>query len=277
MPDLIHTLRDWSMSGYRLQSMIRAVERIPALPQDLRYTFGLVDCPMYAYGVRKAVELAACVGSNGVSLVEFGVGAGGGLEALSRHARYYARNSGLSVHVFGFDSGSGLPHSTDPRDLPYMWAQGQYPMQKQELLARLDGSAELMLGEVSETVPAFLHTHADHLAQNPLGFISFDLDYYSSTTSALTVLRDAADEQLLPRVTGYFDDILSIVEETGELAAIADFNRAEKAGYLGKVNALRSHLPFDPVWADQIFQYHRFSHAAYNRYETARDSPTWRP
>ncbi|MET8289498.1 hypothetical protein ABZV80_30305 [Streptomyces sp. NPDC005132] len=277
MPDLIHTLRDWTMSGYRLQSMIRAAERIPALPQDLRYTFGLVDRPMYAYGVRKAVELAASVGSSGVSLVEFGVGAGGGLTTLNRHARYYAHSSGLRVHVFGFDSGSGLPQSTDFRDLPYMWSQGQYPMQREELLARLDGSAELILGDVSETVPAFLQSHADLLAQNPLGFVSFDLDYYSSTTSALTVLGEAPDDQLLPRVTAYFDDILSIVENTGELAAIADFNRVEKAGYLGKVNALRSHLPFDPVWADQIFQYHRFGHAAYDRYETARDSPTWRP
>ncbi|MEV6537103.1 hypothetical protein AB0M86_47480 [Streptomyces sp. NPDC051639] len=277
MPDLIHTLRDWSMSGYRLQSMIRAAERIPALPQDLRYTFGLIDRPMYAYGVRKAVELAATVGSTGVSVIEFGVGAGGGLTALNRHARHYAHHSGLRVHVFGFDTGSGLPHSTDPRDLPYMWTQGQYPMHQQELSATLDSSAELILGDVSETVPEFLHTHADHLAQNPLGFISFDLDYYTSTTSALTLLRDAEDEQLLPRVTAYFDDILSIVEETGELAAIADFNRVEKAGYLGKVNALRSHLPFDPIWADQTFQYHRFGHPTYNRHESARDSPTWRP
>jgi hypothetical protein len=276
MPDLINTLRDWSMSGYRLHSMIRLAERIPIVSDDLCYAFGLIDRPMYAYGVRKAVELACSLGCSGVSVLEFGVGAGGGLDALTRHARYYSRNSGLNVHVFGFDSGSGLPESSDYRDLPYMWTQGQYPMQKQELLARLDGSAELVLGDVSETVPEFLHTHADHLARNPLGFMSFDLDYYSSTTSAFAIFRDAHDEHLLPRVTSYFDDILSIVEKTGELAAIADFNHAGK-GYIGKVNALRSHLPFDPIWADQIFEYHRFDHENYSRHESARNSPTWRP
>ncbi|MGW2959447.1 hypothetical protein ACWDGI_13290 [Streptomyces sp. NPDC001220] len=277
MPDIIHTLRDWSMSGYRLQSMIRLAERIPVLSDDLRYSFGLVDRPMYAYGVRKAVELARSLGHGGVTVLEFGVGEGGGLEALSRHARRYSTSSGIDVHVFGFDTGHGLPDSTDYRDVPYMWTQGQYQLRKGELLARLAGSAQLVLGDVSETVPKFLRTHADHLTRNPLGFVSFDLDYYSSTTSALTLFRDADDEHLLPRVTSYFDDILSIVEETGELAAISDFNRAEKKGIIGKVNSLRSHLPFDPVWAEQIFEYHRFGHAKYGRHESARNNPNWRP
>ncbi|MFK0157297.1 hypothetical protein ACIQVK_35200 [Streptomyces sp. NPDC090493] len=277
MPDLIRTLRDLSMSGYRLQSMIRLTERIPVLPDELRYSFGLVDRPMYAYGVRKAVELTRSLGYDGVTVIEFGVGDGGGLESLSRHARHYSRTSGVDIHVLGFDTGRGLPGSADYRDVPYMWTQGQYQMHEDELLARLAGSARLVLGDVSETVPEFLRTHAEHLAGNPVGFVSFDLDYYSSTASALTLFRDADDAHLLPRVTSYFDDILSIVEETGELAAIADFNRAEKKGIIGKVNALRSHLPFDPVWADQIFEYHRFNHSDYSRHESARNNPGWRP
>lgn len=276
MPDLINTLRDWSMSGYRLHSMIRIAERIPIVSDKFCYSFGLVDRPMYAYGVRKAVELAHSLDCSGVTVLEFGVGAGGGLGALARHARYYSRDSGLDVHVAGFDSGSGLPESSDYRDVPYMWRQGQYPMRKRELLARLDGSAELVLGDVSETVPRFLRTHADHLARNPLGFVAFDLDYYSSTTAAFAIFRDARDEHVLPRVTTYFDDILSIVEKTGELAAITDFNSTGN-GFIGQVNALRSHLPLDPVWADQIFEYHRFAHENYSRHESARNSPTWRP
>lgn len=232
---------------------------------------------MYAYGVRKAVELARSLGRGGVSVVEFGVGEGGGLEALSRHARSYSRSSGIDVHVFGFDSGQGLPEPADHRDVPYMWARGQYPLRRGGSLSGLAGSAGLVLGDVAGTVPEFLLAHADHLTKNPLGFVSFDLDYYSSTTSALALFRDANDDHLLPRVTSYFDDILSIVEETGELAAIADFNRAEKKGTVGRVNALRAHLPFDPVWADQIFEYHRFEHPDYGRHESARNNPKWRP
>ncbi|MEU3297050.1 hypothetical protein ABZ722_32510 [Streptomyces longwoodensis] len=277
MPDLIHTLRDWSMSGYRYQSMIKLSERVPVLPESLRYSFGLVDRPMYAYGVRKAAELARSLGHDGVTVLEFGVGEGGGLKALSRHARRYSRSAGIDVHVFGFDTGHGLPASADYRDVPYMWTQGQYRLRPNELLTRLAGSAQLVLGDVAKTVPEFLLAQADHLARNPVGFVSFDLDYYSSTTSALTLFREAEDAAVLPRVTSYFDDILSIIEATGELAAITEFNRTEKKGFLGRVNALRSHLPFDPAWADQIFEYHRFEHATYSRHESARNNPKWRP
>ena len=35
MPDLINTLRDWSMSGYRLHSMIRLAERIPIVSDEI--------------------------------------------------------------------------------------------------------------------------------------------------------------------------------------------------------------------------------------------------
>lgn len=277
MTELMHRLRDLSMSGYRLQSMIRLAERIPVLSEDVRYSFGLVDRPMYAYGVRKAVELARSLGHGGVTVLEFGVGEGGGLEALSRHARRYSRSSGIDVHVFGFDTGHGLPDSTDHRDVPYMWTRGQYQLSEEKLLARLAGSAQLVLGDVSETVPEFLRSRAEHLTRNPLGFVSFDVDYYSSTTSALALFRDAEGSRLLPRVTTYFDDVLSIVEEIGELAAIADFNHAEVRGTIGKVNLLRSHLPFDPVWADQVYEYHRFDHPHYRRHESARNDPRWRP
>ncbi|MFE0774889.1 hypothetical protein [Streptomyces sp. NPDC058861] len=277
MPDPVHTLRDWSMSGYRLQSMIRVAERVPLIPNELRYSFGLVDRPMYAYGVRKAVELARSLGRGGVTVVEFGVGTGGGLRALSRHAHHYAGRYGIDVHVLGFDSGEGLPRAADHRDVPYMWTEGQYRPRGNGSSARLAGAAELVLGDVSETVPEYLRSHTEHLTRNPLGFVSFDLDYYSSTASALTVFRDAGDDHLLPRVTGYFDDVLSTVEAIGELAAVADFNRVEENGFVGQVNALRSHLPFDPVWADQIFEYHRFAHPDYSRHETARTHPKWRP
>ncbi|WP_433272640.1 hypothetical protein ACQPZF_16915 [Actinosynnema sp. CS-041913] len=100
-------------------------ERIPLLPDRVRYQLGMVDRPMYAHGVRKAVELAAALDHRGVTVVEFGVGTGGGLLALSRHARYYEAESGLTVRVTGFDSASGLPPPVDYRDVPYAWRQVQ--------------------------------------------------------------------------------------------------------------------------------------------------------
>jgi hypothetical protein len=283
MADLLETLRDWSASGLRQHTVIGLVERTPFVPDDIRYRFGLVDRPQYAYGVRKAVELATCLGLAGVTVMEFGVGAGGGLKALARHAAYYARRSGLEVRVVGFDSGAGLPEPADYRDLPYVWKQGQYPMQHAELVKELGSPAELVLGDVRDTVPVFLEEQSASLARLPLGFVSFDLDYHSSTTAAFEVFRAAPDAALLPRVTSYFDDIITIVDAVGELAAVAEFNAEQKESsgerdsFLGRVNALRSHLPFDPPWADRIFEYHRFRHPDYGTYESTRDDPFWRP
>jgi hypothetical protein len=54
-----------------------------------------------------------------------------------------------------------------------------------------------------------LERHAARVT--PIGFIAFDLDYYSSTMSALKVL-DAEYKYLLPRVACYFDDIVGDID-----------------------------------------------------------------
>ena len=277
MADWLEKLRRWTIPAIREDHVVRLAERIPLIPDRARYQLGMVYRPMYAHGVRKAVELAGALGHRGVTVIEFGVGTGGGLLALARHARHYAAESGLAVRVVGFDSAEGLPPPLDYRDVPYAWRQGQYLMERDELRARLADGVELVLGDVAETVPSYLARHAEDLASHPVGFISFDLDYYSSTTSSLAVLRDSEDKHVLPRVTAYFDDIITVAEHTGEFAAIADFNRDHEAGHVGPVNALRDYLPFSPTWADRVYEYHRNHHPDYNRYETPRAVPGWLP
>lgn len=278
MPAFLEKIRGLTIPAIRQYHVIRLVERLPFVPDRVRYRLGLVDRPMYAHGVRKAVELAGALGHRGVTVIEFGVGGGAGLLALARHARHHTADTGVAVRVVGFDSAEGLPRPTDFRDLSYAWRAGQYPMTDREALrTRLPSSTELVLGDVAETVPTFLRDQAETLIDHPIGFISFDLDYYSSTMAALTLLRDTDDKHLLPRVTAYFDDVVTIARHTGELAAITDFNREHAAGHISPVNLLRAYLPFAPTWADQVFEYHRNHHPDYNRYEQQRATPGWLP
>ena len=80
-----------------------------------------------------------------------------------------------------------MPELLDFRDLPHVWGKGFYRMDVAALQARLT-SAKLFLGDVAETVLKFLGSDAKF----PLGFVAFDLDYYSSTAQALTIFDGAA-------------------------------------------------------------------------------------
>ena len=59
----------------------------------------------------------------------------------------------------------------------------------------------LPTGLVEQTVAEFIGRRPA-----PVGFVSFDLDLYSSTVSALRTF-EADPELILPRVLCYFDDI----------------------------------------------------------------------
>lgn len=257
---------DWSKSGTRHARLGRLARRLPGAGSATAYRFGLVERPHYAYGVRRATELAARLGHPGVTVVEFGVAGGNGLLALAAHARYYAAATGVAVRVVGFDSGAGMAAAADPRDLPYLFGPGFYAMDHGRLRARL-GAAELVIGDIAETLPHYLATRAALLSGHPVGFVSLDLDYYSSTTAALELFRAPGHAHLLPRVTCYLDDLPGTIEQIGEAAAVADFNAAHPGRPLGRVLGLRSFTPFDPPWADQIYAHHRLDHPDYARLE----------
>lgn len=123
-------------------------------------------------------------------------------------------------------------------------------------------TAQLVLGPVEATVPRF--TSESHA---PLGFVAFDLDYYSATIDALR-LFDAADQALLPRVVCYFDDVFGYgwSEFSGERAAIAEFNQAHQNRKLGKIHGLRYSLPeseWPAPWHEQMYLLHSFEHPEY--------------
>jgi hypothetical protein len=139
-------------------------------------------------------------------------------------------------------------------------------MDKDTLQKRLK-HATLVLGDVRETVERFFSAYSPP----PIGFISFDMDYYSSTVSALRMLRTTEVERFLPRTLCYFDDIVGPDEAchrdfSGELLAVHEFNSATLDRKIAKIHGL-AHKRIAPCfWADQMYALHIFSHPEYNRF-----------
>jgi hypothetical protein len=125
--------------------------------------------------------------------------------------------------------------------------------------------AKLILGPVGETVAEFCHSEMPP----PIGFIAFDLDYYSSTAAAFQIFEQES-VYLLPRVVCYFDDMVGDVdwaynEFTGELLAIKEFNETHNDTKLAPVQGLRFGQKLPQLWHEQIFVAHLFKHADYCR------------
>ena len=233
---------------------------------------GTVDRPQYLWPMLLAARVARALGVPRISAVEFGVAGGNGLLAMEAIAAIAERRTEVTIDVYGFDTGAGMPAPGDHRDVPWAIRPGWFPMDEVALRARLT-RAQLVLGPVSETVRSWLGAEPA-----PLGFASFDLDYYSSTLQAFGVL-DASPGRLLPRVACYFDDVFGYgwSDFNGERAAIADFNRDHETRKIGKIHGLRFELPQSEAsasWPEKIFLAHAFDHPLYNAWE-GNPAPAW--
>ena len=134
-------------------------------------------------------------------------------------------------------------------------------MDRERLSALLPPNCRLILGPVDETVPEFVGGALTPSA--PLGFVAFDLDYYSSTKQALVLLADPDPAKYLFTPTLYFDDIVLpyYCDWAGELLAISEFNSEQPMRKIQQYRFLRSRRIFKNArWIDQIFILHLFDH-----------------
>jgi hypothetical protein len=230
-----------------------------------RVAYDAFTRPAYAYGISRAAHQAKHLGIPRISVAEFGVAGGNGLVAMEEIAAEVSQAVGVGIEVYGFDHGVGLPPPTDYRDLPYAWQVGQFHMDESALRSRLK-YAKLVLGDVRQTLEPFLERN--DLA--PIGFVSFDLDYYSSTVSALG-LFNGPPNRLLPRVYSYFDDTIGPDNElhckfVGELLAIEEFNVNHNDRKLALIHGLRHKRIIPASWNDAMYVLHVFSHPEYPAY-----------
>jgi hypothetical protein len=127
-------------------------------------------------------------------------------------------------------------------------------------------SAGLILGDVAQTLRGF----AEQENPPPIGSMAFDVDYYSSTVTALEIF-ETNHRYLLPRVACYFDDMVGDIdwaydEFTGELLAIKEFNANHESIKVTHVSGLRfSGRRIPQMWHEQIFVAHLFTHPDYGK------------
>lgn len=203
-----------------------------------------------------------------ISVIEFGVAGGRGLLALERAAELVETMVSIGIDVYGFDAGSGLPKPQDYRDLPNIFFDGQYPMDRKELEKRLR-RARLKLGLVEQTVPDFLVSNPA-----PVAFVSVDLDLYSSTKNAFKIF-EMDERRLLPRVLCYCDDILGYTysDYNGERLAMSDFNATFSMRKFSPIYGLKYYVPpqrKNSAWTDKFYFLHAFDHALYNHPDSLR-------
>jgi hypothetical protein len=246
--------------------------RFPIGSVALRTRYGAWSRAQYAYGTFHAAQQAKLLGLDGISVIEFGVDRGDGLLALESIAREVAHYFGIRISVLGFDTGEGMPSPADYRDLPYVWGKGFYKMDQDKLRKQLSPGTQLVIGDVRQTVQNLVH------APDPIGFVAFDLDYYSSTVQALAAF-DLPHSTRLPRVYCYFDDILypefaCYNPWTGELCAIREFNEERKEIKLCPLHLLRWMRPHPEPWNDQIYVLHDFQHPLYSVNLMRKAGPT---
>lgn len=236
-----------------------------AADMDRLIKLNAVPRPNYAYILLRAADLASRLGIPAISALEFGVAGGNGLIAMQAHAESIGKLTGVEIKVYGFDTGAGLPPPQGYRDLPYIWQEAHFRMDEAALRQRL-GKAELVLGLVEDTVASFATTHNPP----PVGAISFDLDYYSSTVAALGIFDLPADKRL-PRIYNYFDDILSsnlgaLNRRIGVPAAVEEHIASHPDHGLDPL----VHLEFEyaPIrrWHRQIYVLSDFAHPRHDEY-----------
>ena len=226
---------------------------------------GLRTRPQYLWPVLHCAHSARSLGYGKIAALEFGVAGGNGLIALERAADAAMSLTHTDMEIFGFDTGLGMPAPLDHRDAPWLIEPTWFEMDEEALRPRLR-TAQLVLGPVGETVPDWANSgHA------PIGFVSFDLDYYSSTLEALRVL-DGDPERLMPRVLCYFDDLFgySWTDFVGERAAIDHFNATHDKRKIAKIHGLRFELPnheFHEAWHEKLYLVHVFDHPRYAQSE----------
>ena len=180
----------------------------------------------YALSLAHGVQQAIHCGYQKIVAIELGVASGAGLLDLCQAAHVFREVFKMDIQVYGLDGTFGLPAVEDYRDHPELWTKGLYTMpDPKQLRSKLPAFAELIIGDVGDTVKSL----EEKIGDAKIGFVSIDLDYYSSTKRAMPLFAFKDPEKYLPAVPVYVDDIEQLItlnEWCGEAAAIKEFNAA---------------------------------------------------
>lgn len=222
-----------------------------------KVSFDLVLRHHHAFGLLKAADWAKQCGVDRISALEFGVANGAGLVNMQRVAEKVTRETGVEFEVSGFDSGRGMPEPRDYRDHPEYYHAGDFVMQDVKGLKQTSG-AEIFLGNINDTLAEYVPG-----TSCPIGFVSLDVDYFSSSVDALKIFLERDATKFLPWVVLYLDDVELDGHNPfcGELAAVEHFNSQDPYRKITRFNLLRQKRIFQrPPWIDHMYLVHFFDH-----------------
>ena len=235
---------------------------------EFRLNINALKRMQYAYICFHAARLGKKLGYKKISVIEYGVAGGQGLLILEEHIKEIEKYFNIEIDIYGFDTGEGLPTPCDYRDLPYHWKKGFYSMNLDNLKNKLN-KAKLIIGNIEDTSKTFFSDYTPA----PIGAVIHDFDFYSSTKTALSMMKKN-EKFFLPRVFSYFDDTIGSELElyndyTGERLAINEFNTNNddiKLCIPYHLKALKTE-----VWHYQIWICHFFKHEKYNNFISNED------
>lgn len=235
----------------------------------LKIDFDLIIRQHHAYALLDAADQAKRLGYKQISVFEFGVAAGAGLLNLQGIANKITAFTGVSIRIFGFDTGSGMPPPVSYKDHPELYQAGDFPMNSMELSEKLDGQTRLILGPIVESINNLNIDFSDA----PIAFISLDVDYFSSSVDALKLLEYGASNYL-PRVIIYLDDVEELSHNSfcGEEGAVREFTRQHPNRPIERHVFCRGHRLFKNArWIDHMYQCHILDHPIRNNLTPNRD------
>lgn len=243
----------------------------------LKIYYDLVLRQQHAYAILYATEKAVNGGIKKLTMIEFGVANGAGLINISKICKKLTKIYGVEYQIFGFDTGSGMPDPIDYRDHPELYKFGDYKMDYENLNQLLPENCKIVFGNVNMTVPEFVKS--DFLLESPIGFVSIDLDYYSSTRDALQILSSDPQKYLDPFPI-YFDDVsdYSVNSCCGELLAIKEFNESQNKRKIEQHDFLFFKRLFkNAPWIKSIFFVHVLDSARRNTFREGKSATLINP
>lgn len=212
----------------------------------------------YAICIYEAAKEAKKLGYDEISVIEFGVAGGNGLLCVEMYSEAVERIFGIKIKVYGFDNGTGLPEPIGYQDRPHSWQLGWYQMDVETLSEKLERSI-LVLGDVKATIKDFVEKY-----QPPrIGVMLCDMDYYSSITAILSLLKKE-EKWFVPRIRMYFDDVRPEYEYQGEALAIREFNSNSRDIKISPEGVNWNYIDNPDRKTLRIKMCHRFTHPDYN-------------
>ena len=190
---------------------------------------------------------------------------GGGLINMAKIAKKLSNYYNIEAKVIGFDSMIGMPNPVDYRDHPEKYLDGDFiPVDFEKLKSILPENCMIYTGNLKKSIKEFQKTlsKGDHIA-----FISFDLDYWSSTLDSFEIFNFPFN-CFLPRTVLYFDDIQDIDdnEYAGEFLAIKEYNSENKVKKIVQINNLKYQRIFkNQVWIEQMYWHINFNNPFFSR------------